>query len=455
MIKFLPLGGADDVGANCFYLNIDGTGFLLDCGMHPRKIGLESLPAFHLIKDQNLDYVFVSHAHQDHIGALPFLIQQYPHTIIYSTYQTKEIADVILHNAVNIYSKNFESSPENQFYSHDEINLLVSSIKTIEYNTSTYLRGIRHKTKEKIGITFYDAGHILGSASILIQYREKSLFYTGDINLSNQSIMINADISKVKNIDTLILETTYGAVDSQKIGSWESETNKLINKCNSILHKGGSILIPVFALGKTQELISLLHRQIKKGKLTEVPIYTGGVSTDISKIYDRNRYLTRRRDKEFELGNIPKVNLLEIDDYNLFKKNPGIVLASSGMMIEGTTSFKLLEFWLGQKNFAIYGVGYMDLTTPGFKIMHAKNGDIIQYSKFKLEQKVNCEIERFYFPSHSKREELVNIVDLTNPKKVILVHGDSDAKDWVGANILSKLNHIKLYSAQNGHALSL
>jgi len=171
-----------------------------------------------------------------------------------------------------------------------------------------------------------------------------------------------------------------------------------VKKSNSILHKGGSVLIPVFALGKTRELISLLHHQIKKRKLTEVPIYSGGVSTDISRIYDRNRYLTRRKDKEFEIGNVPKINLLDVDDYNVFKKNPGIVLDSSGMMIERTTSFLFLDFWLSQKNFTIYGVGYMEHITPGFKVMNSKCGEIIQYSEFKPEQKVNCEIERFYFP---------------------------------------------------------
>jgi len=228
-----------------------------------------------------------------------------------------------------------------------------------------------------------------------------------------------------------------------------------VKKSNSILHKGGSVLIPVFALGKTRELISLLHHQIKKRKLTEVPIYSGGVSTDISRIYDRNRYLTRRKDKEFEIGNVPKINLLDVDDYNVFKKNPGIVLDSSGMMIERTTSFLFLDFWLSQKNFTIYGVGYMEHITPGFKVMNSKCGEIIQYSEFKPEQKVNCEIERFYFPSHAKREDLEKNVELTNSKHVILVHGDPNEKDWVRVSIIGKLNHIKLFSAQTGYLLNL
>lgn len=448
-MKFLPLGGADEIGASCFYLNISGTGLLLDCGTHPRKIGLEALPDFNLLIDHPLDFVFISHAHQDHIGSLPFLIQQFPHVIIYSTYQTKEIAEVTLHNAVNILAQKLTESDELKIYTHDEIELLVRSIQTVEYNQVISLKGLRHNGTENINITFYDAGHILGSACILIEYNGHRIFYTGDINLSNQSIMIEADISGVRNIGTLIMETTYGSTESEKLGSWKSEVDRFTKAANSILNNGGSVLVPVFALGKTQEMLAIIHEQIRKGKLTNATIYTGGVGKEISNIYDRSRYTTRRSDPEFELKEIPQVNLLQIEDYNEFKKNPGIVLASSGMMIEGTISFRLLDYWLAQNNFAIYGVGYMDSAAPGFRVMNSMKGGEIYLTDFSPKRKVQCEIDRFYFPSHSKREELIKIVNKTNPKRVILIHGESIAKDWVGMKILEKFNHIKVHSAQN------
>ena len=125
MIKFLPLGGANDIGASCFYFNFSGTGILLDCGIHPRKKGLESLPKFELLNDLPVDYVLISHAHQDHIGSLPFLIQRIPHAIIISTAQTKEIAQITLHNAANILTNIQDEQTELKIYTHEEIDLLV------------------------------------------------------------------------------------------------------------------------------------------------------------------------------------------------------------------------------------------------------------------------------------------------------------------------------------------
>jgi len=377
MIKFLPLGGADEIGASCFYLNIFGTGILLDCGIHPRKKGFDSLPKFELLNDLPVDYAFISHAHQDHIGALPFLIQRIPHVIVYSTPQTKEIAELTLHNAANILMNDQFEENDFKIYTHEEIDLLVRSIRTLNYNEVISLKGLRHSSQSAINISFWDAGHILGSAGILIEHNEQKIFYTGDINLGNQSIMIGADLTQIKNIDTLILESTYGGTESEKIGTWQSESKRFAKLSNKILYNGGSVLVPVFALGKTQELLATIYSLMKSGALTETNIYTGGIGREISRLYDYNRYLVRRNKTDLELREIPQNNLFEIEDYNYFKKNPGIILASSGMMLEGTISFKLLDFWLRQESFGIFGVGYMDVDTPGYKIMSANKNDEI------------------------------------------------------------------------------
>lgn len=455
MIRFLPLGGAGEIGASCFYLYISGTGILLDCGIHPRKNGIESLPNLDGLKNLSLDFCFISHAHQDHIGSLPFLVQRYPHVIIYSTAQTREIADITLHNAVNILSQNESADSDFKIYTHEEIDFLVRSIRECEYQKAISVTGMRHSSNEPIKITFYDAGHILGSASILIEHNGKKMFYTGDISLADQSIMVGADLKNLRNIDTLILETTYGSTDSSKLGTWNSEQIRFVKEANKILNNGGSVLIPVFALGKTQEMLATIFKLMKKGKLTETNIYTGGISKNISKIYDRNRYLVRRTDPNFELDNIEQIDLPGIEDMNEFRKNPGIILAASGMMIEGTTSFKLANYWLKQDNFAVFGVGYMDQDTPGFRIMNSMCGDKIQFGKFSEPRKMNCTVERFYFPSHAKREDLIQVVDKTNPKKVILVHGENDSQNWVGGEILKRYPNTKVYSADADKIISI
>ena len=317
-----------------------------------------------------------------------------------------------------------------------------------KYDEEILITGMRHTSSEPIKIKFIDAGHILGSAGVLIEHNSSKIFYTGDINLTDQSIMKGAELKSVKNINALILETTYGATDSEKLGSWQSELLRLAKSANKILNSGGSVLIPVFALGKTQEILASIFYLMQKGKLSETNIYTGGVAKQISKIYDRNKYLVNRSEPDFEFKDIPQIDLFSIDDFNEFKKNPGIILAASGMMIEGTLSYKLANYWLKQEGFAIFGVGYMDENTPGFKVMNSKKGSEIQLGEFSEKIKISCDVEKFYFTSHSKREDLLKVVEHTNPNRVILVHGEYDSKNWIGSNILQKFSHMKIHSAE-------
>ncbi len=450
MIKFLPIGGANEIGASCFYLNICGTGILLDCGINPSKKGVKSLPNFELIKDLAIDFVLISHAHQDHIGALPFLIQQFPHVIIYSTLQTKEIANITLHNASNIISSEFEDEEKLRAYSHSEIELLIRSIRTVNYDQAIELIGLRHNSLSNIKIEFYNAGHILGSSYIKIQIEEHIILYTGDLNLSNQCIMSKANFDDQIKVTTLITETTYGNTFSEKIGTWDGELNRITKSINRIINNGGSVLIPVFALGKTQEILASLYLMMQKRLLTETTIYTGGISKEISRLYDYNRYLVERQNVNLEFKEIPQTDLSKIEDLNYFKRNPGIVLASSGMMLEKTTSYKLLDFWLKQQSFAIFGVGYMAEDSPGYRVMNSERFGKICIKEGDEPKIVNCLVERFYFSSHSKREDLLKMVNLLNPKKVILVHGDEKAKDWVGYNLLKEHKDLSLYSSHEG-----
>ena len=450
MIKFLPLGGALEIGASCFYLNFDGTGIILDSGLHPRKIGKDALPDFDLIKNENVDAVLISHAHQDHIASLPFLVRKHPYVQIFATTQTLEIAEKTLHNSSRILSEQLNENDSIISYTHEEIDLLLRTVRDKDYNEKFNFRGIVASEQNELTIEFYDAGHILGSAGILIKTHEgKSVFYTGDINLSSQSILNGGELPDEK-IDTLILETTYGATDSKILKSWEKEETRLAKYLNKILTNGGSVLIPVFALGKTQEILSTLYGLMKKGILIETNIYSGGISKEISSVYDKHRYKVKRRNKNFELKEIRQINLYDVKDLNEFKRNPGIVLASSGMMIKGTKSYELMKNWVKIDDFGIVIVGYMDEESPGYVFSSAKKGDIVKIPGIDEEVKIKCSVEKFYFPSHAKREDLLQIVERLKPEKIILIHGDPEAIDWVGHNILNKFPSIKLYEAKKG-----
>ena len=452
MTKFIPLGGAGEIGANCFYLNISGTGIILDCGMHPQKIGVESLPNLDLIKDLPVDFILISHAHQDHLGALPYLVQKHPYIKIYSTPQTRGLAELTLHNSVAILKEQLIDEDKFKIYTHEEIDLLIRSIEYKAYNENFDLNGYGHRSKDNISASFFDAGHILGSAGILLEHNNEKIFYTGDINLGNQELLPGSTLPNVK-VNTLILETTYGDTDSSTILSWKDESLRLAQSINKILNEGGSVLIPVFSLGKMQEILAAIWNLMKSGKLTQTDIYTGGIADKISRVYDYNRYVVNRIDPEFEIDSIPKNDLYEVNQPDKYFKNPCIVLAPSGMMIEGTASYKLARRWFKQSNSAIFTVGYMEENTPGYIFANSKKGDKIKLNEISDDEEVKCTIEQFRFSSHSKREELLKIVEKLKPDKVILVHGSLNGIDWIGASILKKFKGTKVFIAKMGNEL--
>lgn len=453
MISFLPIGGGNEIGANSYYLNFNGNGIILDCGIHPQKTGLESLPNFDLIKDKSVDSCLVSHAHQDHIGSLPFLVKNFPYVKIITTPQTRALAELTLHNSVSILKKEIESN-EFEFYSHDEVDLLIRMIEYKEYQKDFELNSYHQQKEAKVNCTFYDAGHILGSSSILLENNGYKIFYTGDINLTPQTLQSKASVPKTE-IHTLIIETTYGATDSESLLDWNSESLRFAVEANKILNNGGSILIPVFSLGKMQEMLATIWLLMQKKKLTTVDIYTGGLGTKINLAYDYNRFVVNRVDKEFELHSIPQKDYYDISNPEEFFKHPCIVLASSGMMIKSTSSFTFAKRWLKQKNSAIFSVGYMDSKTPGYIIANAKSGDKVQLTDFDEATEVNCAVKNFKFSAHARREDLLSIVNKLNPDTVILTHGDEEALDWMGSSILKKNRKIKVQTAKAGKEIKI
>lgn len=445
MIQFLPLGGAGEIGANCYYLNINGVGIILDCGMHPQKTGLDSLPKFDMFKEKPTDYVLISHAHQDHLNSLPFLIKKFPYLKIITTPQTRALAELTLHNTISILKRHVDEE-EFEIYSRDEVDLLIKSINYKSYNEKFILNSVN--SSAQIEAEFFDAGHIIGSAGILLTIEGKKIFFTGDINISAQTLLPGAKLPSGK-IDVLITESTYGVTDSSMLNNWEKEIERFSSSINNVINGGGSVLIPVFALGKLQEMLSTIWLEMKRNKITNVDIYCGGIGNKINRVYDYNRYVVSRNQKELMLSEIPQKKLNDIKDYDELFKFPSIVLASSGMMIESTYSFVLAKRWLNKRDSAIFTVGYMDPSTPGSVISRARTGDKIQLTNHDKRTEVKCSVKNFRFSAHSNREELISIVKRLKPDIVALIHGDKEAIDWMGASILKQFPKKKLYAAEN------
>lgn len=449
MITILPLGGANEIGASCYHVNIEGTGIILDCGMHPQKSGIESLPKIDLLAEHPVDAALISHAHQDHIDGLPYLVQKHPYIHIFTTPQTRGVAELTLHNATSIMQEQLKEDSLFRPYTHEEIDLLIQSMQWKMYQERFTIDGYRHGSTESIYASFHDAGHILGSAGILLEHDGRSIYYTGDMSIGSQFVLPGAIIPKTR-IDTLITECTHGSTEDILLPSQADEKARFAKEANRILEKGGSILIPVFALGKMQEMLAMIGRLMRKGTLATVDIYTGGLGKKLTRIYDKNRYAVPFNNPDEILEEYQQQDFYETEQLMDVMRSSSIVLASSGMVVEGTMSYKLAQLWMQHKNNAIFFVGYMDPQTPGYRIHESNSGDTVQLTETSEPQTVRCSIERFRFSAHSRRGRMMELIQRLSPKNIVLVHGDSESIDWMGHEILSVLPSAKVHAAEIG-----
>jgi len=432
-IKFKVLGGGDEIGANSFLISHKENNIIIDCGLHPRKKGKEIFPDYEKIKDETIQNLLITHSHNDHIGALPYFLNKFPYANIYTTKATASIAEITLVNTAGLMEREFQFEWDTSFlkyYKEEILNIIPLIIKQTDYSNKVNIN-------ESIKFEFLDAGHLLGSAGVLLNIENRSIYFTGDINFRQQKLIKPAILPKHK-LDILITECTNGNTES--LPTYESEETRLKNFINEITNKGGSVLIPVFALGKAQEMLKRLNELMTKNKIPHIPIYYSTLANALNRVYDDFNYTVRRVEKGFKLSEIP-IRLLRRTDITRgdFYRHPSIILATSGMVIEDTYSYKIARQFLRRKDFGIAMTGYCDPETPGYRFKNSVRGEKIFLDKHKTELvEVNCRVENFSFSSHTRREDIINMVEKLDPEIVILVHGDKSAIDRVGLEILDR-----------------
>jgi cleavage and polyadenylation specificity factor subunit 3 len=442
----MALGGGREIGANSFYYGVDGHGILIDAGLHPEKTGWAAFPSISSLSGSSVDHFLVTHAHTDHLGAVPFVRQSYPELPIYATSETIELAKIMLSNSASLLPKQHTQDVIDALPNYTVLALpeTIGKFQPLELGTSKELSGGSK-------ITFYPSGHILGAAGVLIEHNGSIIFHTGDTSLHAQRLIAGAQLPEGP-IDVLVSESTNGVVDAYLTHSREQELERLIQTINATLSANGSVLIPVFALGKLQEMLVMIGDAIREGKIPKVPIYTGGMGRKISEVYDqflnsRSRVNDVDKTSDVEQVEIPRRDALFAGKYF---SEPSIVLAASGMMQDGTASYMLAQRWLRHAHFAICFVGYTDPRTPGYTVSHAVSETRIRFGSMKRDVPVRCKIERFRFSAHARREELLEIVRRLQPKHVVLTHGDEKAITAFGNLILETFPNMKVSAPEIG-----
>lgn len=442
---FVALGDTEEIGASCFFLKIEKTGLVLDAGADPDEEGPASLPHFNLIHNQSgwyVDHAIVTHAHQDHIGALPVLIEHFPHVQVHMTRATRDLADFVLPASARLQRRRLRegSAVHEPLFDEKQLEVYSYLYLTHELETSFDVSGLRAEVPVKAA--FYNSGHILGSAGVLLTFeedgQERRVFYSSDTNLRPQSIMPGGDYPE-HPIDVLIMESTMGADPEAEQTTRRTEERKLKEALQRAIERGGTILVPVFALGRAQEILALIDRFKQRGDIPEdVPVYTAGGMRAIADLYDKTRYITPRLNPEFEVFGVDQRRMPRS---HTAKRNaltgPSIHVASSGMMFEGSLSNWIAQHLIEDEKDAIFLVGFAKEDTPAARLLQAvdENADEVLLETDIGPQPLRCQVERFRFSGHSHRRDLIQLVEQLRPKKVVLVHGETEARQWMADNI--------------------
>src|SRR6266702_7186970 len=220
-LKFINLTRPTEIGANLYYIEIGSHRLLLDCGMHPKNTGEDALPNFKAIGDREVEAILMSHAHQDHIGTLPVAMRRFPGARVFMTEATAEIGNLLLHNSVNVMTRQREEIGEMSYplFTHRETDRASERWRWCPLRQRVSTAGERAPQREKDALTFelFDAVHVLGSSGIFLRAEGQTVFYTGDVNFDDQTIM-QAAIFPEEKLDVMIMECTRG--DHAKSEGW-------------------------------------------------------------------------------------------------------------------------------------------------------------------------------------------------------------------------------------------
>jgi Cft2 family RNA processing exonuclease len=458
-MKVLNLNPDKDIGASSWLVEMEGHRLLMDAGTHPRIEGRGSLPRYDLVQGEEVDAIAISHCHHDHVGSLPVALRHFPQAHVLMTELSYFLAERVLHNSVNVMKRQRDELgiKEYPLYSHDEVDELAPRIQGFKYNREVDWAAF-HKTRAGFvspTLEFYDAGHTLGSAGIMVRGHKETLFYTGDVCFHDQTILRGARFQDVK-ADVLLMETTRGERQLPPGFSRASEIERLSQAIQRVLQRRGSILIPAFALGRTQEILTFLAVLMREGKLNPQTVYIGGLGRVFTEIYDLESHRTHRQYPNLQMHDSLDLTVLEQGQVDNMRLTGGrLFVVTAGMMSEHTASHNLAMRMIGDPNQAIFFVGYADPASPGGRLKASKPGETFILSPSAGEVTRRCEVEDFDLTAHANRDDLLDFVGEVDPRVVLLSHGEDGSRQWFTEQIQARYPRIKVLVPKPGEALEV
>ena len=428
-MKLIDLNRAGGIGANSFYVQLGELKILVDCGLHPKKVGRAATPDFSPLRGVTLDLVIITHCHLDHIGSLPVLLREQPRAPVIMTQPSHMLIERMLHNSASVMERQRaeDNIPDYPLFTHAEIDRCAGRFTPLPYGHAKKFRGAH----DAIEIIFHQAGHVAGAAGVEIHHKQRKLFFTGDVQFEAQRTCPAAKFP-IDHFDTLVTETTRGATERPAGKERVNEVARLITTVNETIQRGGSMLIPTFALGRMQEILSIIHDARKFGRVVDCPIYASGLGVDLCDYYDdiarktKQVNFTRQILKDLKVRSLPR-KLVP----GRLPEESALYVVSSGMVVERTPSYIIAAGLAGHARHTIGFVGYCDPDTPGGHLLATKPGETLLFDKISVKTRLKARVERFELSGHADRDELLDFAQHCQPRAIVLTHGDPPARAWM------------------------
>jgi uncharacterized protein len=430
------LGGVKQVGRSCFIVMTNESKVMLDCGINPAEP--EPLSAFPRLDFFNfnfdeLDAVIISHAHIDHQGFLPTLFKYGFNGPVYCTEPTLPLMTLLQMDSVKIAKSNGTYLP----FEVRDVHEVIKHCITIPYGKPTDI-------SPDITVTLNNAGHIMGSATVHLNISGvHNILYSGDYKYAKTQLL-DGTLSIYPRVETLITESTYG--NSTDVMPDQSVVYRTFtDNINRTLTGGGKVLIPVPAVGRAQEIMLVLDKEMREGRLMESPIYIEGMISEASAVhmsyahylgYDVRRSVSQGinpfQSEYFTVVNGP-ANRADV----LNEEAPSIIMATSGMLEGGPSVEYFKEIALSDKNRIIF-VSYQINGTLGRRVLDGTMNEVSMLDKNgKLKViPVRCETKRIDgFSGHSDFNQIMNFVSRVKPKRVLVNHGEKSKSESIASAV--------------------
>ena len=425
-----------DVGSSAHLIEFGNFKALIDCGMHPKKMGLDALPNFSKILDNSLDFIAITHAHLDHCGALPVLLRTQRNARVLVSEESRELMFKMLRNSRSVMARQREEYDIKEYplYENSELDRITEQLTPMAFNRER----IFEINADKVKITFTPSGHIPGASSVIFEHNKKKYYFSGDISFNDTNLLKGAKQLDEK-VDVLITETTRGQRERIEFADCESEEQRLIVSISRVIKDGGNVLIPAFALGRMQEVMLIIAKAKAQKIIPEkTPVFIGGLGVDIAehfvKLSKNSAYINFTK-KTLDDTKVLRGKIEVGKDFD----EKGIYILGSGMMVENTPAYIAASAVMNDSANAIFLVGYCDPETPAGRLMNTAPNEDFAFRDLFFVGTLNCKFDKFDLTSHADRDELLEFIMRKDPRCVILTHGNEASREWFMYEIFDRL----------------